>query len=131
PALADGALLAPDARWEDWFTRGYSDFWQLYPDWGQLSNRTAFTRPVFQFVIYLAHFVFDKNWALYNVINCIAVAGVAALAFQIARTALALRTSLSLLAALLVVLSPPVLPPWLEGLAFAIDPLATAFAAAA
>src|SRR5262245_61222638 len=24
PALADGLLLAPGARWQDWFTRGYS-----------------------------------------------------------------------------------------------------------
>ena len=96
-ALADGLLLAPDAHWEGWFTRGYSDFWNLYPEWNESSSRTAFTRPAFQFVIYLAHFALDKDWASYNVISCFAAAGVAALAFQIGQTALRAshRTSLA------------------------------------
>jgi hypothetical protein len=33
PALADGMLLAPGALWQDWFTRGYSHFWDVYPEW--------------------------------------------------------------------------------------------------
>src|SRR6516162_6998459 len=32
PALADGSLLAPNAHWTDWFTRGYSNFWDVYPE---------------------------------------------------------------------------------------------------
>ena len=79
----------------------------------------GFTRPAFQFVIYLAHFVLGRDWALYQLINCFAVAGMAAVAFLIAQTALGLRTGLSLVAAMLVVLSPPVLDSWLFGLAFA------------
>ena len=88
PALADGALLDPDAHWTNWFTRGYADFWDLYPDWENSSNNTAFTRPLFQLVIYLAHFAFGRDWASYAAISCLAAAGVAALAFQISRTAL-------------------------------------------
>jgi hypothetical protein len=129
PALADGALLAPDAHWTNWFTRGYADFWNLYPDWQSPSNTTAFTRPLFQLTIYLAHFLFGRNWALYAAIGCLAVAGVAALAFQISRTALNLSAGLSLLAAALVVLSGPVLENWMRGLAFAIEPLVTVFIA--
>ena len=129
PALADGALLAPDAHWTNWFTRGYADFWNLYPDWQSPSNNTAFTRPLFQLTIYLAHFAFGRNWALYATISCLAVGGVAALAFQISRTSLNLSTGLSLIAAALVVLSGPVLGNWVRGLAFAIEPLVTVFIA--
>src|SRR5262249_46437381 len=48
PLLVDGLLLAPGASWQDWFTRGYSNFWDLYPDWqvhGANAASTAFTRP--------------------------------------------------------------------------------------
>jgi len=124
PVLADGLLLAPGARWEDWFTRGYSNYWDAYPEW-PWGDVYAFTRPAFQFVIYLVHFVLGRNWQLYQIISCFAVAGMAAVAFLIARTALGLRTGLSLLAAVLVVLSPPVLDCWRIGLANAHEPLAT------
>jgi hypothetical protein len=129
PALADGLLLAPGAHWQDWFTRGYSNFWDVYPEWPLGS--TGFTRPAFQFVIYLAHFAFGKNWELYRIISCIAAASVGAAAFLIARTALGLRTGLSLLAAALVVLSPPVLQSWLISLANAHEPLTTLLVACA
>ena len=117
PALADGLLLAPGAHWPDWFTRGYSNFWDAYPE--RPGGDTGFTRPAFQFLIYLAHFALGRDWESYSLINCFAVAGMAAVAFQIAQAALRLRTGLSLLAAMLVVLSPPVLKCWLFGLAFA------------
>jgi hypothetical protein len=129
PALADGLLLAPGARWQDWFTRGYAHFWDLYPEWP--AHNTAFTRPAFQFVIYLAHFVLGRDWASYQLINCFAVAGTCAFAFHIAQRVLGLRTGLSLIAATLVLLSPPVLDSWLFGLAFAIEPLATLLVAGA
>src|SRR5262245_11752060 len=80
PALADGLLLAPGARWQDWFTRGYSNYWDAYPEW-PWGNATAFTRPAFQFVVYLAHFALGRNWELYQIIGCFAVAGMAAVAF--------------------------------------------------
>ena len=134
PALADGLLLAPGARWQDWFTRGYSDFFDLYPDrpaYGREATVEAFTRPAFQFLIYLAHFPLGKDWASYQLINCFAAAGMGAIAFQIARTALALRTPAALVAAMLVVLSPPVLESWLLGVGFAIEPLASVIVGAA
>lgn len=130
PALADGLLLAPGAHWQDWFTRGYADFWDRYPEW-PLLRVSGLTRPAFQFVIYLVHFALGRDWASYHVINCFAAAGLAAVAFQIAQTALRLRTGLSLLTAILVVSSPPVLQSWVFGLAYAIEPLATLFVAAA
>jgi hypothetical protein len=123
PALADGLLLAPGARWQDWFTHGYAYFWNLYPEWP--AHGTEFTRPVFQFVIFLAHFVLGRDWASYGLINCFAVAGMSAVAFHISRGVLGLRTGPSLIAAMLVVLSPPVLLSWLEGFAYAAEPLAT------
>ena len=92
---------------------------------------SAFTRPAFQFVIYLAHFVLGRDWASYQLINCFAVAGMGAVAFQIAQTVLGLRTGPSLVAAMLVVLSPPVLESWLFGVGFAIEPLATVLVAGA
>jgi hypothetical protein len=129
PALADGLLLAPGAQWDDWFTRGYSNYWDVYPEWPP--GGTGFTRPAFQFVIYLAHFALGRNWELYRIISCFAAASVAAVAFLIARTALGLRTGLSLLAAALVVLSPPVLDCWRLGLAGAHEPLTTLLIACA
>ena len=92
PALADGLLLAPGAHWEDWFARGYSNYWDVYPEWPRGVN--GFTRPAFQFVIYLAHFALGRNWELYRIISCFAAASVAVVAFLIARTALGLRTGL-------------------------------------
>jgi hypothetical protein len=124
PLLADGSLLAPDASWKDWFTHGYSHFWDGYPEW-PLTPETSFSRPAFQFLIYLAHHAFGTNWAWYQCINCFAVAGMGAAAFYIANTELNLRTLSSLLACLLVVLSPPVVESRLWGTAFAIEPLAT------
>jgi hypothetical protein len=129
PALADGLLLAPGAHWEDWFTRGYSNFWDVYPEWPP--GDTGFTRPAFQFVIYLVHFALGRDWSSYQIINCFAAAGVAVVAFLIARTALGLRTGTSLLAGALVVLSPPVLYCWLLGVANAHDPLTTILVACA
>ena len=132
--LASSLLLAPGARWQDWFTRGYSHFFDLYPDWpahGTEFARMAFTRPAFQFVIYLAHFVLGRDWASYQLINCFAVAGMGAVAFQIAQTVLGLRTGPSLVAAMLVVLSPPLWISWVSGVGFAIEPLATVLVAGA
>lgn len=134
PVLADSLLLAPDASWLNWFTRGYSDFWDLYPDspaQGSEATARAFTRPAFQLMIYLAHFLLGKDWASYQLINCLAVAGIGALAFLIARVVLGLRAGPSLIATVLVVLSPPVLNCWLSGIAFASEPLATVIVACA
>jgi hypothetical protein len=129
PVLADGLLLVPGAHWQDWFTRGYSDYWAGYPEWPQ--RDTGFTRPAFQFVIYLAHFALGRAWASYQVINCFAAASLAAVAFQIAKTALGLRTGPSLLAAILVLLSPPVLQSWVFGVAYAHEPLTALLVACA
>jgi hypothetical protein len=106
-ALADGLLLVPGARWEDWFTHGHSNFFDPYPEWPR--GLTAFARPAFQSVIYLAHFVLGSDWASYLAINYLGVAGVAAVAFAVARTALGLGVGAALLAAALVLLSPAVL----------------------
>ena len=87
--FADSLLVAPGARWQDWFTRGYSHSFDLYPDWPAHDTeyaRMAWMRPAFQFVIYLAHFVFGRDWASYQLINYFAVAGMGAIAFQIAQT---------------------------------------------
>jgi hypothetical protein len=129
PVLADGLLLAPGARWEDWFTRGYSNYYVAYPDWP--SSSTEFTRPGLQFVIYLAHFALGRNWELYRIISCFAAASLSVVAFLIARTALGLRTGLSLLAAALVVLSPPVLDCWRIGFSNAHELVATLLVACA
>jgi hypothetical protein len=129
PVLADGLLLAPGAHWTDWFTRGYSNYWDVYPEWPLGS--TGFTRPVLQFVIYLAHFALGSDWAAYQIISCFAAAGMAAVAFLLARTALGLGIGLSMLAAALVVLSPPVLICWWIGLGNAHEPLTTLLVASA
>ena len=132
--LVEGSLLVPGAHWQDWFTRGYAHFFDLYPDWpvqGGEATDTAFSRPAFMFTIYLTHFVLGRNWASYQLINCFMVAGVGALAFQIARTALGLRIGASLVAAGLVVLSPPVWESWQLGVGYANEPLATILIASA
>jgi hypothetical protein len=124
PLLADGSLLGPGASWQHWFTQGYSHFWDGYPEW-PWSPGTSFIRPAFQFLIYLAHFAFGTNWAWYQCINCFAVAGMGAAAFHVANTVLNLRTLPSLLACVLVVLSPPVVESRLLATVSAIEPLAT------
>lgn len=116
-ALADGLLLVPGARWTDWFTQGHSHFFDAYPEWPW--GRTAFARPAFQLLIYLAHFLLGREWSSYLSINYLGVAGVVVCAFTIARTALGTSTWAALLAAALVLSSPPVLESsiWDVGLA--------------
>ena len=121
-ALADGLLLVPGAQWEHWFTRGHSDLFESYPEWPE-QHLTAFARPAFQFLIYLAHFIFGRDWASYLAINYLGVAGVVAVAFAIARTALGLGAGASLLAALLVLVSPPALEYSIWELSFASESL--------
>jgi hypothetical protein len=104
-ALADGLLLLPGARWQDWFTQGHSHFFDAYPEWSV--GQTAFARPAFQFLIYLAHFVLGKDWASYLAINYLCIAGAAAVAFLVARIAFGLGVGRSLVLAALVLLSPP------------------------
>src|SRR5262245_30396635 len=91
PLLTDGILLAPEARWQDWFIRGYSHFWDIYPDWPAQTpeaSATDFARPAFQFLLYLAHFLLGTHWGSYQFINSFAVAGMGAIAFHIAQTTL-------------------------------------------
>jgi hypothetical protein len=126
--LASSLLLAPGAHWQNWFTQGYSLFFDAYPDWpvhGLEATETAFTRPAFQFVIYLLHFVFGKDWASYQLINSFAVAAIGALVFQIARKVLGLRRGSSLVASMLVMLSPPIWGSWLLSFGFANELLST------
>ena len=129
PALADGMLLLPGARWEDWITRGYSNFWDTYPEWPK--HLTAFSRPVFQAFIYLAHFALGTDWPSYLIINYLAVAGVTAMAYLIGRAELGLWNAPALLAATLVLLSPPVLGFSIWDVGFAIECLAAIFVGAA
>ena len=121
-ALADGLLLLPGAHWQDWFTRGYSDFFESYPEWPH-QHLTAFARPVFQFSIYLAQFVLGQDWASYLALNYFGVAGIAAVAFAIARGALGLGKGLSSVAAALTVLSAAVLESSIWQLGFASESL--------
>jgi hypothetical protein len=104
-ALVDGLLLLPGAHWQDWFTQGHSHFFDAYPEWSVC--QTAFARPAFQFLIYLAHFVLGKDWASYLAINYLCIAGAAAVAFLVARIAFGLGVGRSLVLAALVLLSPP------------------------
>ena len=122
-ALADGLLLVPGARWEDWFTQGHSHFFDAYPEWPR--ELTAFSRPAFQFLIYLAHFVFGREWSSYLAINYLGIAGVAAVAFVLARSVLRLSIGVALLATALVLLAPAVLEYSIWQLGFASEPLAS------
>lgn len=122
-ALADGLLLTPGARWEDWFTQGHKHFFDAYPEWPV--NETAFARPAFQFLIYLAHFVLGRDWSAYLAINYLGVAGIAAVAWAIARTALGLSVGAALLAAALVLLSPAVLELSIWQVGFASESVAS------
>ena len=106
-ALADGLLMRSGAQWQDWFTRGHADFFYAYPEWPL--RETAFARPVFQFLIYLGHFVYGEDWASYLAINYAGVAGMGAVAFSIGRGALGLGRGSALLAAALVSTSSAVL----------------------
>ena len=122
-ALADGLLLLPGARWQDWFTRGHTFFFDTYPEWPW--GLTPFARPAFQCMIYFAHFLFGRDWASYLTINYLTIAGVAAVAFVIARKTLELGIRPALLAAALVLVSPAVLEFSFWRLGFASETLAS------
>jgi hypothetical protein len=128
--LADALLLLPGAHWQDWFTQGYRNFFESYPEWPE-QHLTAFARPGFQFLIYIAHFVFGENWASYLAINYLGIAGVAAVAFAIARKPLDLGAAASVFAAMLASLSPAVLDSSIWELGFASESLASFFAGCA
>ena len=124
-ALADGLLLLPQARWVDWFTRGHTHFFDAYPEWPW--GLSGFARPAFQFTIYVAHFIFGRDWASYLGINYLAVAGPAVVAFAIARTTLGLGVGASLASASLVLFSPAVLEFSIWELGFGSEPMASLF----
>jgi hypothetical protein len=124
-ALADGLLLLPGARWVDWFTQGHTHFFDAYPEWPW--GLSGFARPVFQFTIYLAHFLLGKNWASYLVINYLAVAGPAVVAFAIARATLGLGVRAALVTSSLVLLSPAVMEFSIWELGFGSEPMASLF----
>jgi hypothetical protein len=128
-ALADGLLLVPGSRWQDWFVQGHSHFFDAYPEWPL--GLTAFARPAFQCLIYLAHFVFGRDWPSYLAINYLGIAGIAAVAYAIARSALRLGVAASLLAAALVLCSPAVLEFSIWQLGFASESLACVLIGAA
>ncbi|HKX11299.1 MAG TPA: hypothetical protein VJN67_24070, partial [Stellaceae bacterium] len=123
-ALADALLLVPGANWVDWFIHGHSDFFDAYPEWPW--GVTPFARPVFQFLIYVAHFAFGRDWSSYLSINYLGIAAIGATAFVIARSALRLGTAASLVAATLVLVSPAVLQFSIWRLGFASESLAGA-----
>ena len=124
-ALADALLMRPDARWQDWFTQGHSHFFDAYPEWPW--GLSAFARPVFQCTIYLAHFMFGRDWASYLAINYLSVAGPAMVAFVLARSTLRLGLVSSLAAAVLTVLAPAVTEFSIWELGFGSEPLAGFF----
>ena len=124
-ALADGLLLLPDARWQDWFVRGHTHFFDTYPEWPW--GLTPFARPAFQCLIYVAHFPLGRDGASYLAINYWALAAIAAVAFVIARQTLRLGMGAAVLAAALVAVSPAVLGFSFWRLGFASEPLASAF----
>jgi hypothetical protein len=121
--LADALLLVPGAHWQEWFTKGYTDFFESYPEWPH-QHLTAFARPAFQFLVYLAHFIFGQEWSSYLVLNYLAIAGVAGVAFVIARTTLSLEAAASVLAAGLVSMSPAVLESSIWEIGFASESVA-------
>lgn len=123
-ALADGLLLVPGARWVDWFIHGHSDFFDAYPEWPW--GVTPFARPAFQFLIYVAHFAFGRDWSSYLSINYLGIGAIGATTFVIARTALRLGLGASLASAALVLVSPAVLQFSIWRLGFASESLAGA-----
>ena len=128
-ALADGLLLLPGARWEDWFTHGHTHFFDAYPEWPW--GLTPFARPAFQSLIYLAHFLFGRDWTAYLAINYAAIGGVAAAAYAIARRALGLANRPALIATVLVVVSPAILEYSIWEVGFASESLIVALIGAA
>lgn len=124
-ALVDGLLLLPGARWVDWFTQGHAHFFDAYPEWPW--GLSGFARPVFQFTIYVAHFLLGKDWASYLVINYLAVAGPAVVAFAIARATLGLGVRAALVTSSLVLLSPAVMEFSIWELGFGSEPMASLF----
>ena len=123
-ALADALLLLPGAHWQDWFTRGHTHFFDAYPEWPW--GLTPFARPAFQFLIYLAHFLFGRDWPAYLAINYAGIGGVAAAAYAIARRALGVGNGAALIATVLVVVSPAVLEYSIWEVGFASESLIVA-----
>ena len=123
-ALADGLLLVPGARWQDWFIHGHSHFFDAYPEWPL--GLTAFARPVFQFTIYLAHFLLGQDWPSFLAINYLGIAGIAVVAYGIARAALETDVRAALLASALVLCSPAVLEFSIWQIGFASESIACA-----
>ena len=123
-ALADALLLLPGAHWQDWFIQGHKHFFDAYPEWPWAL--TPFARPAFQFLIYLAHFLFGRDWTAYLVINYAAIGGVAAAAYAIARRALGLANAPALIATTLVLVSPAILEYSIWEVGFASESLIVA-----
>jgi hypothetical protein len=60
PAFIIGSLESPAS----WFTRGYFDYFHVYPEWETL-HTSPLLRPVSNAVAYLNYSLFGANYALY------------------------------------------------------------------
>jgi len=118
PAFIGATLSSPI----DWFTRGYADYFDVYPEWGTRIG-TDFIRPVTNLVAYANHAVFGENYALHFALFFLVQFASLAIILRLLR-----ETSVPPAAAagmgLLYLFNPAFLNAGLTGLAFHFDVLA-------
>lgn len=109
-----------------WFTHGFADYFNPYPDLAlPYSN---FLRPLDNVVFYLNSLLFTTHWSFYLLANYLLVSIVVVLAFYTARAILELPLALSLLVAAATIVSPAFSAQIFYRPSFAFDYLAALFA---
>jgi hypothetical protein len=108
-----------------WFTHGFADYFNPYPDLAlPYSN---FLRPLDNLVFYLNSLLFTTHWSFYLLANYLLVSLVVALAFYLAHAILDLSLALSLLIAAATIVSPAFTAQIFYRPSFAFDYLAAVF----
>jgi hypothetical protein len=117
PVLADGCSspLAPIGKTG---LPAVTRIIDVYPEWPPARQIYP---TCLQFVIYLAHFALGRNWELYRISSCFAAASVPAVAFLSRERRWGFAPDY-VVAAALVVLSPPGPDCWRTGLGNAHEP---------
>lgn len=124
PVGDDFALLVHSTRVfgahpAEWFTRGFADYFEPYPDIS--ASTTQFLRPADNAVFYLNSLLFGRHWAAYLFANYFLAAALCAVVFGLARGVLRLSFGGTALVTLATAVSPAYTINMLYDPAFAFD----------
>jgi len=82
--LTNSTLLFGNISFTDWITRGFTDYFKVFPEWA-MENYSNFMRPIVNLTYLSNSILFKENYQLYLLVNYLVHAGGSYISFAIAR----------------------------------------------